>query len=220
MRCGSSPSYDPIAEMDGLAAELLRRFPLALVAAPPIQWTSSLDHLYAGLVMLADWLGSSLPVMGEDWRPEAVATLLDSLPWSRWHSGAPATAILPGAPIGAQVVIGAVPLAQRLVVFEAPTGTGKTEAALLRALAGAAAIGARRALPADVRHPRRGAARRVAAAPAAAVGAGAGRALPRGQYAIRRGGDRRLVAALLVGVIGKGGTRRPLAIVATQTAED
>ena len=130
----ATPSYDPIAEMNGLATELLQHFPMALVAAPKIQWTCSLDHLYAGVVMLADWLGASLAVAGAEWRPEVVAALLDALPWSGWHSGAPATLILPGPPIGAQVVIGEVPLTQRLVVIEAPTGTGKTEAALLRAL--------------------------------------------------------------------------------------
>ncbi|AUB82002.1 HD domain-containing protein [Candidatus Thiodictyon syntrophicum] len=65
----ATSAYDPIAEMDELAAELLRRFPTALGEAAPIQWTCSLDHLFAGLTMLADWLGSSLPVAGDDWRP-------------------------------------------------------------------------------------------------------------------------------------------------------
>jgi CRISPR-associated endonuclease/helicase Cas3 len=130
----ASASYDPVREMESLTAELRQRFPQARGSAPPIQWTTSFDHLFAGVVMLADWLGSSLPVPGPDWRPQDVAALLATLPWSDWHSGAPANLILPGQPLGAQAVIHEVPLSERLVIIEAPTGTGKTEAALLRAL--------------------------------------------------------------------------------------
>lgn len=79
-------------------------------------------------------LGSSLPLLGPDWRPEAVAAILRTLPWTDGYSPRPATAILPGPPLGAQTVITAIPVTERLVIVEAPTGTGKTETAVLRAL--------------------------------------------------------------------------------------
>ena len=126
--------YDPVAEMDGLMVALLDRFPEALLPAPTIPWTASLDHLFAGLVMGADWLGSSLPVVGPDWRPAAVQALLDGLPWRDGYAGADPLSILPGDPMGAQTAILGVPVSERLVLVEAPTGTGKTETAVLRAL--------------------------------------------------------------------------------------
>lgn len=91
-------------------------------------------RLYAGLVMGADWLGSSLPLLGPDWRPEAVAEVLRTLPWTDGYSPRPATAGLPGPPLGAQTVITAIPVTERLVIVEAPTGAGRTETAVLRAL--------------------------------------------------------------------------------------
>ena len=126
--------YDPLNEIANLAAEMARRFPAALDAATPIDWTPSLDHLVAGLVMLADWIGSSCPVVGADWRPGTVRQVLDGLPWSCEHSGAEASSILPGSPIGAQKAITQVPTSDQLIIVEAPTGSGKTETALMRSL--------------------------------------------------------------------------------------
>ncbi|MFM2004778.1 MAG: CRISPR-associated helicase Cas3, partial [Pseudomonadota bacterium] len=130
----SADGYDPLAEMQALMAELLARFPEALAPAIPIRWTASLDHLFAGLVMGADWLGSSLSLLGPDWRPAAVKALLDTLPWGEGYASADPLSILPGTPLGAQTVILDVPVSERLVLVEAPTGTGKTETAILRAL--------------------------------------------------------------------------------------
>jgi CRISPR-associated endonuclease/helicase Cas3 len=114
---------------------MFTRFPAALSPAPAIQWTPSFDHLYAGVVMGADWMGSSLPVLGDEWRPDAVSALLDTLPWSPVIGAGEVESILPGAPRGAQSAISSVPLSDRLVVVEAPTGTGKTETAVMRGLA-------------------------------------------------------------------------------------
>jgi len=130
----TSPTYDPITELQVLIHALFSRFPAAFGSAPVIPWTVSLDHLMAGVVMLADWLGSSCPVPGDDWRPEEIDGLLETLPWTNWHSGKSPSSILPGPPIGAQAAITEVPVSDRLVIVEAPTGTGKTETALMRAL--------------------------------------------------------------------------------------
>jgi CRISPR-associated endonuclease/helicase Cas3 len=52
--------------------------------------------------------------------------------WADWHSGAPAGDLLEGRePRPAQIGTLALPLDERFVVIEAPTGSGKTEAALI-----------------------------------------------------------------------------------------
>ena len=114
-----------------LFKELCLTFPPG--EGPALQFTDSFQHLYAGIVMLADWMGSSLPTDGPDNRPEALATLLgEQLSWSGWHSGVAFDAILNDwSPIGAQTAIGQIPLNEKLVIVEAPTGTGKTEAAMM-----------------------------------------------------------------------------------------
>lgn len=74
-----------------------------------------------------------MPLDGRDNRPEAIAALLDQqLSWNGWHSGGEFDAILNGrSPIGAQTAIGRIPFNEHLVIVDAPTGTGKTESAVM-----------------------------------------------------------------------------------------
>jgi CRISPR-associated endonuclease/helicase Cas3 len=127
----ASQRYDPIAEVKALTDILFAAFPNCLGATTPFPDDTRFEHALAGLAMAADWLGSSLPVVGPADRPTDVAATLASLPWTRWHSGASHNAPL-GAhiPRAAQLAALTLPL-ERVAIIEAPTGTGKTEAALV-----------------------------------------------------------------------------------------
>ncbi len=131
----ATSDYDPVAELHVLTEALLDAFPLALAGAVPFPATTRFQHVLAGLVMTADWMGSDArfhPVAGEDERPQASRNLLDATRWSGWHSGAHPEALLGNyQPRGAQVAVLSLPLAERLVIIEAPTGSGKTEASVI-----------------------------------------------------------------------------------------
>jgi CRISPR-associated endonuclease/helicase Cas3 len=131
----ATSAYDPVAEVKALAKSLLGIFPLALQDALPFPATTRFQHALAGLVMTADWMGSDTrfyPIAGNDDRPQSASDLLDSTRWSGWHSGAQPAALL-GAyrPRAAQISMLSLPLTERLVVVEAPTGSGKTEASVI-----------------------------------------------------------------------------------------
>jgi CRISPR-associated endonuclease/helicase Cas3 len=149
---------DPWKEMEGLNALLPQWFPLAFIASaeeedalllsPPAQ------HLFAGLLMLADWIGSDerfFPYCGQEGRdgPEA-----NPMPFARRAAGEALKIIgldvgtarpfsLPSfveqfphapAPRPLQAAVDALPLPApgegSLTLVEAETGSGKTEAAL------------------------------------------------------------------------------------------
>jgi len=127
--------YDPVAEVSALTRTLLDIFPLALKVATPFPETTRFQHLLAGLVMTADWMGSDTrfhPVIGSDDRSQAARDLLDGACWSGWHSGAqPDTLLGDYEPRAAQISMLSLPLTERLAIIEAPTGSGKTEASVI-----------------------------------------------------------------------------------------
>ncbi len=112
----------------------------ALPAAP------RLHHLFAGLLALADWIGSDRgwfefvpefdPAYGDEARrraAQAVAALgLDASAWRprRVAGFGDLTGFREVRP--AQAAVDAIPGGERLVILEAETGSGKTEAALWR----------------------------------------------------------------------------------------
>ncbi|MDE0104386.1 MAG: CRISPR-associated helicase Cas3' [Bryobacterales bacterium] len=151
-------SYDPISALVDLAAVVSRMTPAALRdGGPKLPSAARFQHAFAGLVTLADWLGSDdtvfrYPSAGSPSREERI-------PWARRQAanvlerrgidprcGRAAamqqpddfSALFPGlaSPRPAQQeLLGApLPKAGQVIVLEAETGSGKTEAALIHFL--------------------------------------------------------------------------------------
>ena len=132
--------HDPVAEIRRLAEASLTAFPRACDKAPSLGFPPLAQHLLAGIVMTADWMASDparFPYLngGEQLRVGLADRVLQATGWSDWSSGASAAALLGGRmPQPAQSAIQEISHEERLVVIEAPTGTGKTEAALIHAV--------------------------------------------------------------------------------------
>lgn len=127
-------------------------FPRAFDAdAPPLPGSPELQHHFLGLCTLADWIGSN-----EDWFPyesdevddyitmarrragDAIARVgIDISTQRRSFGGVPTDfgqlfGLSGAAPNAIQQFVRESPVEDRLVIIESETGSGKTEAALLR----------------------------------------------------------------------------------------
>lgn len=146
----SSDGYDPFAAIAEFASALERWFPAAFdPAGEPLPDSTTFQHAFAGLVMLADWLGSDagfFPYSREGdgdrmaFAREQAANALRATGidvgskrvWVATHRPAFAD-VFPAitAPNPMQVAAGRLDIG-RVAVLEAETGSGKTEAALWR----------------------------------------------------------------------------------------
>jgi CRISPR-associated endonuclease/helicase Cas3 len=137
---------DPIAALKPLGGAVQQWFPAAFASGgSPLPSSPPFWHAVAGFVMLADWIGS-------DTRSFPLEQMHDRMDWSRkkapqtlveygFDPAANRAALLKGAPIrfasiseheprDIQTAVGEAE--GQIVVLEAETGSGKTEAALWR----------------------------------------------------------------------------------------
>ncbi len=153
LKCHWQPrdGIDPFVGIKELAATTRNVFPDAFKKnAPPIPVTIELEHRFAGLVMLADWLGSHresfFPFGHEgkriEWsqrqaRNALAAVGLDvSASRDQIKKGLPAFRDIfdiPGEPRPLQSALASADLPP-LLIAESDTGSGKTEAALMHFL--------------------------------------------------------------------------------------
>lgn len=140
---------DPIADLGAMREALDRWFPQAFQPGPPMPAQHGFTHAFAGLLMLADWLGSdnsasffpfadgaggNRMVFARDRAIHAVRTVgLESasaeIRAGVGSVGFPASFGVPATrPMQAAAILPIAPL----IVLEAETGSGKTEGALWR----------------------------------------------------------------------------------------
>lgn len=142
--------YDPAVTMASMGDRLQQSYPLAFTACHrPLPDQPAFAHLFAGLVQLADWLGSDTregffpyTAPGEDRVQTAPARAtyavrsigLDVNIWrNELCSQPPAFSTAFGVPEARPMQLAAADLSLgNIVVLEAETGSGKTEAALWR----------------------------------------------------------------------------------------
>jgi CRISPR-associated endonuclease/helicase Cas3 len=146
----AADGYDPFATIAAFGAALRRWFPAAFErSGEPLPGATEFQHAFAGLVMLADWLGSDT-----DFFPYSRPSDDERIVFARAQAGAAIDAVGIGV-ASRRVFVAAAPpsftdlfppilLANpmqegagrldtgRLVVLEAEAGSGKTEAAIWR----------------------------------------------------------------------------------------
>ena len=139
--------YDWRSEASAMGTALFDWFDGALVTdAPPLPNTPQFHHIVAGYAALADWIGSNTEFFpfcepfSHDYNSQAHTNAERALSEIGFDIGkfdsvpAPGFQQLTGfsAPNPAQATVGQVESDARLVILEAETGSGKTEAALWR----------------------------------------------------------------------------------------
>lgn len=141
--------YDPIAASAELGAAMRSWFPEAFTHDDaPLPESTDFQQFFCGLVSLADWIGANRSIFGfvENLDPDyiriarskahkAIASIgLDVSLRRERISGRTSFTALTGfhAPRAQQRLVGEFPPQEQLVILEAETGSGKTEAALWR----------------------------------------------------------------------------------------
>ena len=144
----SEADYDWRTEARVMETALRRWFPQAFgsAAVDPLPGPPAFQHLFAGLAALADWIGSDCRFFEfvEPFDPDydtrahnnakAALTAIGFDPGKLADQMEPSFEELTGysKPNPAQSAVGAVNTDARLVILEAETGSGKTEAAIWR----------------------------------------------------------------------------------------
>jgi CRISPR-associated endonuclease/helicase Cas3 len=138
----------PIAVLEHLGSHLQAWFPQAFEKERPLPSTAEFQHAFAGIVMLADWLGSDTQFFpladghGDDDRiqesreraKQAISAVgLDVSAWRNIISmSAPIFSAAFDRPTPRPMQTAAADPSASLVILESETGSGKTEAALWR----------------------------------------------------------------------------------------
>ncbi|MEP6621970.1 MAG: CRISPR-associated helicase Cas3' [bacterium] len=137
----SLPDYDPIEALAALRTAANAAFPGALAQGGPLLPASPpFVHAVAGLVQLADWIGSSgwtrdrTSETAEEWSTRTLCDIgLDPAPLrNALRSNVTFEDVFGSAPYAHQAFCGEG--SARLMILESETGSGKTEAALWRFL--------------------------------------------------------------------------------------